>query len=137
MADDEKIFGVEVGLEEFLEFLEGGGGGEGVRDEDGGLVAGLGADEGGGLEGAFEGARDDDVELYLHSVQHMRELQTMTLAVFVEGTFEVEEGIEAAYASAGVAEDVKVHGQIRCYRTMNQRWNAWCEGGKNWTLGTG
>jgi len=65
MADDEKIFGVGVGADELLELGEGGFGGEGVGDEDGGFVAGLGADEGGGLEGAFEGAGDDGVELYV------------------------------------------------------------------------
>ena len=50
-------------LEEFLELFEGGVGGEGVGVEDVGLVAGLGADQRGGLQAALERAGDDEVEL--------------------------------------------------------------------------
>ena len=95
--------------QELLEVLLGGLGGEGVGEQDLGLVAGLGADEGGGLEAALEGARDDEIELYLQCIQHMREVEAVTFAVFVEGALEIEDGIFSADACAGVAENEEIH----------------------------
>ncbi len=105
MAYDEEIFGVGAVLQEFVEVLEGGGGGEGVGVEDLGFVAGLGADEGGGLEAALERAGDDEIELNVESIEDMGELEAVAFAFLVEWALEVEEGIGAAGASAGVAED--------------------------------
>ena len=79
----------------------------GARAVEGGwrLVAGFGADEGGGLHAALEGARDDEVERQLHRVEDMREVEAVALAFFVEGALQVEQWIGAADAGAGVAED--------------------------------
>ncbi len=96
---------VAVLLEEFLEVFEGGGGGQAGGLQDGRLVAGLGADEGGGLEAALEGARDDEIELYVHRVQDLRELQAVAFAVFVEGALYVEDRVWAAGSGTGVAKD--------------------------------
>ncbi len=109
MAYYEEVFVAAALEEELLEVLLGGLGGEGVGEQDLGLVAGLGADEGGGLEAALEGARDDEIELYLQCIQDVREMEAVAFAVFVEGAFEVEEGIFAADACAGVAENEEIH----------------------------
>lgn len=105
MAYDEEIFGVGTVLQEFVEVLEGGGGGEGVGVQDLGFIAGLGADKGGGLEASLEGAGDDEIELDVEGIEDMGELEAVALAFLVEWPLEVEEGIGAAGASAGVAED--------------------------------
>ncbi len=75
VADDENVFPFARLLEEVLEVGEGGFGGERFGVEDLGLVAGLGGDELGGLEGAFEGARDDEIEVDLEGVEDVGELQ--------------------------------------------------------------
>ena len=56
MADEEEVLAIGALAEELLEVFEGGFGGERGGVQDLGLVAGLGADEGGGLEAALEGA---------------------------------------------------------------------------------
>lgn len=109
MADYEDVFVAADFVEEFLEVLFGGLGGECVGEQDLGLVAGLGADEGGGLEAALEGARDDEVELYVQCIQHMREMEAVPVAFFVEGPFEIEEGIFSAFPGAGVTKNEEVH----------------------------
>ena len=103
MAYDEEVFGVGAVVQEFVEVLEGGGGGEGVGVEDLGLVAGLGSDQGGGLEGALERAGDDEIELNVESIEDTCELEAVALTFFVEWTLEIEERIGAAGASTGVA----------------------------------
>ena len=60
-----------------------------------GFVAGLGADEGGGLEAALERAGDDEVELNVQRVQDVSELEAVLLAFLVERALEVEEWIGA------------------------------------------
>ena len=95
----------ELSRKQALELGEGCGGGEGVGDEDLLLVASLGGDELGGLLGALEGARDDEIEVELEGVEDVRELEALGLAVLVEGTLEVEERIGARTAGAGVAKD--------------------------------
>jgi hypothetical protein len=109
VADDQKVFAIGTVVQERLELSEGGGGGEGVGVQNLGLVAGLGADEGGGLEAAFERARDDEIELNVKGVQHVGELEAMLLALLVERTLDVEERVGAAYTGAGMTEDVKIH----------------------------
>ena len=105
MADDEEVFELGAVLEQLLELGEGGIGCEREGWDDPGLVAGLGANQRGGLHGALEGAGDDEVELQLHRVQHMSELQAVALAFLVEGAFFVEDGVDAPDAGAGVTED--------------------------------
>jgi hypothetical protein len=109
MAYYEEVFVASGFIEELLEVLLGGLGGEGVGEQDLGLIAGLGAYERGGLEAAFEGARYDEIEAYLQCIQYMREVEAVLFAVFVEGAFEIEEGIFSANACAGVAENEEIH----------------------------
>jgi len=56
VADEEEVLAFGAIAEKLLEVFEGGVGGEGGGVQDLGFVAGLGADQGGGLEAAFEGA---------------------------------------------------------------------------------
>ena len=109
MADDEDVFGGGALAEKALELREGGGGSERGGDEDLLLVAGLSGDELGCLLAALERAGDDEIEAELEGVENVGELQTLGLAVLVEGAFDVEERIGAAKACAGVAEDEEVH----------------------------
>jgi len=96
VADEEEVLALGALAEELLEVLEGGFGGERGGVEDLGFVAGLGADERGGLEAAFEGAGDDEVELDVQRVEHMSELEAMLLAFLIEGAFGVEERIRTS-----------------------------------------
>lgn len=109
MADDKEVFDGFVLVEELLEVGQGGGGGEGAGEQDLGLVAGLGAEERGGLEAALEGARDDEIELDLEVGDDVRELEAVALAVAVEGSFDVEEGVGPAGAGTGMAKDEQIH----------------------------
>jgi len=109
VADEEEIFAVGALAQELLEVLEGGFWGEGGGVEDLGLVAGLGADERGGLQGAFERAGDDEVELDVQRVQHMGELEAMLFAFLVEGTLLVQGWVGTAKSGAGVAEEENIH----------------------------
>jgi hypothetical protein len=109
MADYENVFVAAGFVEELLEVLLGGLGDQGVGKQDLGFIAGLGADEGGGLEAAFEGARDDEIEVYLQCIQHMREVEAVAFAVFIERALEIEDGIFSADACAGVAENEEIH----------------------------
>jgi len=119
VSDDEQVLVAGELAQKLLELGEGGVGRERGGGEDFGLVAHLGADERGGLHGALQGAGDDEVELELHGVEDMGELEAVALAVLVEGTLVVEDGIGALHAGAGVAQDVEVHrarnivGQVR------------------------
>ena len=111
VADDEEVF-VVVGTRErsFWKSLRVASGARALESRICGLVAGLGADEGGGLQAALERAGDDEVELYLQCVQYMGELEAVALAVFVEGAFERRGvGFWRAGAGAGVAEDEEIH----------------------------
>ena len=96
-------------VEELLEVLLGGLGGERFREQYLGLEAGLGAYEGGGLEAALEGARDDEIEVYLQCIQHMREMEAVAFAFFVQRALEIENGIFSADACAGVAKNEEIH----------------------------
>ena len=109
MSDYEDVFGASGFVEKLLEVLLGGLGGEGVGEQDLGFVAGFGAYEGGGLEAALEGARDDEIELYVQCIQHMRKVEAVSFAFFVEGAFEIEDGIFSADAGACVTENEEVH----------------------------
>src|SRR5207302_4586670 len=90
VADEEEVLTFGALAEELLEVFEGGGGGECGGVQDLGFVAGLGADQRCGLEGAFEGAGDDQVELDVERVEHVSELEAVLLACFIERAFGVE-----------------------------------------------
>ena len=109
VADDQHVFALGVVMQQALELLEGGGGGERVGLQNGRLVAGLGADEGGGLQAALERAGDDEVELDVQRIEDVSELQAVALALFVERSFDIEEGIGAAGSGTGVTEDEQIH----------------------------
>jgi hypothetical protein len=102
MADDEEVLHVGAVVQELVEVLESGVGGEGVGVEDLGFVADLGADERGGLEAALEGAGDDEIELDVEGIEDMGKLHAVALAFLVERTFGVEEGIDAPGTGTGV-----------------------------------
>ena len=109
VADDEKVFVGGALTQQALELGEGRGGSQAFGHEDAGLVAGFGADELRGLHAALERAGDDEVEVELHRGEDVSEMQAVALAVFIERTLGVEDGIDAAGAGAGVAKDVEVH----------------------------
>jgi hypothetical protein len=46
----------------------------------------------------------------------MRELKAVTFAFFVEGAFEIEEGIFSAYPGAGVTKNEEIHKSLLFYR---------------------
>ena len=98
-------------MEEALELWIGRARREGVGDEDGGLVAGLGADELCGLQAALERAGDDEIEVDRQRAEDVREVDAVALAVLVERAFDVNDGIGAACASTGVAKDKQIHAQ--------------------------
>jgi hypothetical protein len=109
VADKKEVLAFGVFAKESLKVFEGGFGGKRGGVQDLGFVAGLGADERGGLEAAFEGAGDDEVELDVQRVEHVGELEAVLFAFFIEGTFGVEEWIGAPQTGAGVAKDVQIH----------------------------
>jgi hypothetical protein len=109
VADDKEILAFGVLAKESLKVFEGGIGGERCGVQNLGFVAGLGADERGGLKAALEGAGDDQIELDVQRVQHVSELEAVLLAFFIERAFEVEERIGAGLTGAGVAKDVQIH----------------------------
>lgn len=105
MAYDEEVLVAAALVEKLLEVLQRGLGGEAIGEQNLGLVAGLGADEGGGLEATLERAGDDEIELYLQCIQYIREMEAVALAVFIQRALEIEDWIFAADACAGVAEN--------------------------------
>ena len=105
VADDQDIFASLMVAQELLEVFEGGRRGESGGLQDGRLVTGLGADEGGGLEAALERTRDDEVELYVHCIQHLRELEAVALAFLIERALYVEHGAQATGTCTGVTKD--------------------------------
>ena len=81
--------------------------------QDLGFVAGLGADERGGLEAALERAGDDEVELNVQGVQDMGELEAVFFAFLIEGALE-RRGLGCTPdAGAGVAKDEEIHKSIQ------------------------
>jgi len=109
MPDDHYVF-VGGGLvEKALELCPCGSRCDGVGDEDGGLVSGLSTNELGGLEAALERAGNDEIEVDCECVEDVREMQALTLTVFVERAFDVDGRICAACASTGVAKKEQIH----------------------------
>jgi hypothetical protein len=109
VADKEEVFHLGAVVQELVEVAERGFGSECAGEQDFGLVAGLCADERGSLEAALEGAGDDEIELNVEGIEDVGELQAVLLAFLVEGAFEVELGIGAACACAGMPEDEEIH----------------------------
>ena len=102
MADDEKVLGVFVVLQELVEVLESCRWFKGIGLDDLGLVAGLGSEQRGGLEAALEGTGDDEVELDVQRAEDVGQLKAVPLAFLVEGPLGVEERIRPSRASARV-----------------------------------
>jgi hypothetical protein len=96
VADDQQVLGFAAFFEESEEVFEGGGGGQGLGLEDLGFVAGLSADEGGGLEAALEGARDDEVEADVKGIQNVGELRQWRLPSLSRGRLVSRIGLERA-----------------------------------------
>ncbi len=92
MADDEDVLVAAALVEEFLEVLQGGFGGEAVGEQDLGFVAGLGADEGGGLQAAFERAGDDEVELDFRALRTWASCRQWRLPSLSRGRFRSRRG---------------------------------------------
>jgi hypothetical protein len=63
------------------------------------------------LQGALEGARDDAVELHIKGAEEAADEEALLLAFFVEGALDVDNGVGAACARAGMAKNVEVHGE--------------------------
>ena len=110
MPDHEQVFPPSRLLQQVLEVRKGGFRGEGVREQDALLVAGFGGDKLGSLDGTLERARYNEIEGHVQRVEHVGKLQAVALALLVQGTFYIEQGIGAAGASTGVAKNIKVHG---------------------------
>ena len=110
MADDEQILVVgSTRARSLWKSLRVASGARAVECRICDFVAGLGADERCGLEAALEGAGDDEVELDVQGVQHVRELEAVLLAFFVEGALDVEEGIRTSESGAGVSKNIEIH----------------------------
>jgi hypothetical protein len=111
VADDHHVLIGRALVQEALELRVGCAGREGVGDEDGGLVTGLGADELRGLQAALEWAGDDEIEVDRERAEDVREMDAVALSVLVERAFDVDNGIGAACARTGVAKDEQIHAQ--------------------------
>ena len=96
VSDDEQVLTIGAFAEELLEFLECGLRGERGGVKDLGLVAGFCADQGCGLEAPLQGARDDEVELDVESIQYVSELDAVLFAFLVERALGVEQWIRAS-----------------------------------------
>lgn len=118
VTHDHNIFAIAILMDEVLKVVQRGFGGERVGEQYLGLIASFGADEGCSLHTALEFAGDDEIELYLHCIQHISELKTMALTIFIERALDVEQRIGAAGSSAGVTKNEKIHCVfILIYRT--------------------
>jgi hypothetical protein len=62
------------------------------------------------LERALERAGDDAVELDIESAEKAADEDALLLAFFVEGPLDVDPGVGAACARAGMAKYVQIHG---------------------------
>jgi hypothetical protein len=139
MADDEDVLAFGDLAKELLEIFYGGGGGECFGLLNRSLVTGFGADHGGGLKGALEWARDDEIKLYVQCIEHVSKLETVLFPFLVEGTLYVEEGICSAKASASVAKNIQIHNLFTYYRRpvcgSQPGVNVWCDVGLWWWFG--
>jgi len=112
VAHSQQTFAVREFREHGLE------GGEGcIRQQGGtyfdfGVVAELGADKLRGLQGALEGAGDDDIDLHLEGAQHARHQHALVLAFLDEAPLGVECGVLAEDSGIGVAHEVEDHSEM-------------------------
>jgi hypothetical protein len=116
VADEEEVLAFGALAAKLLEVYDGCVGGERGGVQDLGLIAGLSADERGGLEAAFEWAGDDKVELDVQRIEDVSELNAVLLAFFIEWAFGVEERIFARLTGAGVAKNEQIHSLFTFYR---------------------
>ena len=103
MADHEDIVVAAALVQKALKLAEIGAGFEGLGVEDLGFVAHFRADQLGGLQAALERAGDDEIETDFKTAENGGKLQAVPFAVLVQRAFDVELGVEAAGAGAGVA----------------------------------
>ena len=73
------------------------------------FVSELGCDKLRGLEGSFEGAGDDGIDLNLERAEAASHENALFFSVFYEATLGVERGVWPAEAGVGVAHEVKNH----------------------------
>ena len=110
VADDQDVFVLVETADEVVKLLHGGFRRESFRDLDFAFVAGFGADQRGGLQGALERAGDDAVELNIESAEKAADEEALLLAFLIEGAFDVDGGVGAASARAGMTKNVEIHG---------------------------
>ena len=110
VADDEDVVVFVETADEVVKLLHGGFGREGIGDVDFAFVAGFSADQRGSLQGALEGAGDDAVELDIQSAEESADEEALLLAFLIEGAFDIDDGVGAASARAGMTKNVEIHG---------------------------
>jgi len=110
MAHEQESFAAGVLGDELLKGWEVSVGREGGRGDDGGFEADLSGHELGGLAGALERARDDDVDLNLERSQDAGHQHALLLAFFDQSALGVEDGIFAWDARVCVAHEIEIHG---------------------------
>jgi len=110
VADDKDVVVAGEAADEILKLLHGGVGSEGFRDFDFAFVTGFGADERSGLQGALERARYDAVKLDIEGVEEAADEEALLLAFFIEGALDIDEGVRAPCARAGMAKNIEIHG---------------------------
>ena len=116
MAHQQDVFKVAEFLQQRLELGEGSGGRERSRGDDLGFVSHLRANQRSCLHGTLQRAGHDHVELNLHRVHHVRELDAEALTLLVQGAFAVEDGVGAPETGAGVPQDVNIHSLLTIVR---------------------
>lgn len=109
VADGQDALAVGIFGEHLLEVGVIGAEGEGGADFDFGFVAQLGADKLRGLEGALEGAGDDDVNLHLEGAEDAGHQHALVFSFLDEGPLGVESRVPAGHSGIGVAHQVEVH----------------------------
>ena len=62
------------------------------------------------MQRALERAGDDAIELHIQSAEKTADEDALLLAFFVEGAFDIDFGVGAARARAGMAKNVEIHG---------------------------
>ena len=115
VPDDENVLVFIQTADKVEEFLHGGFGSEGFGDFDFAVVAGFGADQRGGLEGALEGAGDDAVELDIQGVEEAADEKALLLSFLIEGPLDIYNGVGAACSRAGMTKNIEIHsGRSAC-----------------------
>ena len=128
VSDDQDAFAVGILGQQKLEAGVIRAWSQRFADFDLGFVAELGADKLRGLQGAFEGAGDDDIHLHLERAQDTRHQHALFFSLLDEAPLGVESGVLAAESGVGVAHEVKDHrdrsaGRVNCGSVRSVRLN--------------